>query len=116
MHFAQIPELDFSFMIQRSLKLMIPLINVSFGSHPACLEVELPMLFDILNGGMLTWMFLIFPWKLFQFYVSLHRKNGRIRDSEMNELLGSVLPRERSNCSGHTGLDESQSFSASHSQ
>lgn len=38
MHFAQIPELDFFFMIQRSLKLIIPLISVSFGSHPACLK------------------------------------------------------------------------------
>lgn len=47
MRFAQIPELDFSFMIQRLLKLIIPPVNVSFGSHPACLAVELTMLFGI---------------------------------------------------------------------
>lgn len=85
-YFAQIPELHFSFMIQRSLKLIIPLINVSFESHPACLKVELTILFDIWNGGMLTWMFLIFPWKLFQFCVFLHNKNGRTWDYEMNVL------------------------------
>lgn len=45
--FAQIPELDFAFMIQRSLKLIMPLINVNFGSYPPCLKVELIRLFDI---------------------------------------------------------------------
>lgn len=38
--FAQIPELGFAFMIQRSLKLIIQLINGNFGSHPPCLKVE----------------------------------------------------------------------------
>ena len=63
--FAQIPELNFAFMIQSSSKQIIPLINVNFGSQPSCLKVELIRLFNIWNGGMLTWMFLIFPWKLF---------------------------------------------------
>lgn len=37
--FAQIPEFDFAVIIRRSLKLIIPLLNVNFGSHPPCLKV-----------------------------------------------------------------------------
>lgn len=111
-HFAQIPELDFFFMIQRSVWVLDHTLHVSK------LDILLTMLFNIWNGRMLTWMFLIFPWKLFQFCVFLHHKKAEY--GILRWMNCSVLPRERSNwdqIAVVTLVWTSHShFSASHSQ
>lgn len=46
-YFCPNPELDFAFIIQRSPKLTVPLIDVNFESSPLCLKSELIGLFGI---------------------------------------------------------------------